>query len=166
MKTIRDGDRYELVVNGERRVVREAEVTASLLTVLRDQLGLTGTKEACSEGACGACSVLLDGVLVDACLVLAGAAAGRSVTTIEAYGGADPDGPLDDVQEALVAGGAIQCGFCTSGFVVAIHDVLTRSPDAAEETVRDALCGNLCRCTGYGRILAAVRSVQQGRSHA
>lgn len=163
MRTFRDDADYGLVVNGESRAVHRAEVGASLLTVLREHLGLTGTKEACSEGACGACSVLVDGVLVNACLVLGASVAGGAVTTIESYSVPDAADSLDDVQTALADEGAIQCGYCTPGLVVTVHDLLARLPDADDATVRAELCGNLCRCTGYGRIVAAVSAVQERR---
>jgi carbon-monoxide dehydrogenase small subunit len=159
-------DPYELVVNGVTRRVDGALVTESLLRVLRDRLGLPGSKNACEQGECGSCSVLVDGVLVCACLELAAAAAGCEVTTVEgvvAAGGradAEPsDALLTDVQRAMVDAGGVQCGFCTPGFVVAVHDLLARVPAPAPLQVREALAGNLCRCTGYGRILAAVETV-------
>ena len=134
---------------------------------LRDRLGLPGAKNACEQGECGSCSVLVDGVLVCACLELAEAAVGCEVTTVEglaAAGGEPGDAALagdvlTDVQQALVEAGGVQCGFCTPGFVVAIHDLLARVPDPGPLEVREALAGNLCRCTGYGRILAAVDRV-------
>ncbi len=151
---------YELSVNGTVRRVVGAWVGESLLTVLRDRLGLVGTKGACEQGECGSCSVLLDGSVVCSCCVLAADAVGAEVTTIE--GLTPPDG-LSDIQQALVAAGGVQCGFCTPGFVVAIHDLLSTRPDATELEVREALSGNLCRCTGYGRIVEAVRIVQRER---
>jgi carbon-monoxide dehydrogenase small subunit len=164
---------YELVVNGARRRVDGALTTESLLRVLRDRLGLPGSKNACEQGECGSCSVLVDGVLVCACLELATAAAGCEITTVEGVGGpgdgADPEPAgalLTDVQRAMVEAGGVQCGFCTPGFVVAIHDLLDRVPDPSPLEVREALAGNLCRCTGYGRILAAVESVVTVRSAA
>ena len=154
---------YALEVNGCRYEVVDAWLGESLLNVLRDRLGLYGAKNACEEGECGACSVLRDGVLVASCCVLAADAADSQVTTIE---GLSPTGSLTDVQRALIEHGAIQCGFCTPGLVVSIHDLLERTPDAEMADVREALAGNLCRCTGYGRILAAVRAVQKERHHA
>ena len=153
---------YELVVNGVTRRVDGAIETESLLRVLRDRLGLPGAKNACEQGECGSCSVLVDGVLVCSCLELATAAAGSQVTTIE--GVAPEDGPLSDVQRCMVEAGGVQCGFCTPGFVVAIHDLLDRVPQPTPLQVREALAGNLCRCTGYGRILAAVEQVVAVRS--
>ncbi len=141
------------LVNGEWR---EADVWpgSSLLSMLRDELGLPGSKNACEQGECGSCSVWLDGELVCSCLVLAGQAEGREVRTVE--GLADGD-RLHPVQAAFVDTGAVQCGFCTPGLVVAVADLLEREPDPDELTVREALSGNLCRCTGYEKILAAVR---------
>ena len=146
--------RVELTVNGERL---EADVWAgeSLLYVLRERLGLPGTKNACEQGECGSCSVYLDGVLVCACLVAAAQAHGRAVDTVE--GLADADGQLHPIQQAFVETGAVQCGFCTPGFVVATADLLARSPNPSDDEIREALSGNLCRCTGYAKIFDAVR---------
>jgi aerobic carbon-monoxide dehydrogenase small subunit len=145
--------KIELVVNGERR---DADVWPgeSLLFALRERLGLPGSKNACEQGECGSCSVLLDGTLVCACLVLAAQADGHEVVTVEAL--AD-GGRLHRVQEAFVETGAVQCGFCTPGLVVAAADLLARAPDPSEDEVREALSGNLCRCTGYAKIFEAVR---------
>jgi carbon-monoxide dehydrogenase small subunit len=142
-----------LTVNGD---VREAEVWAgeSLLTALRDRLGLPGSKNACEQGECGSCSVLLDGTLVCSCLVLAAQADGHEVVTVEGLAGEDG---LHPVQEAFVEAGAVQCGFCTPGLVVAAADLLAESPDPTDDEIREALSGNLCRCTGYQKILDAVR---------
>ena len=139
-------------VNGEWR---EAEVWAgtSLLSLLRDALNLYGSKNACEQGECGSCSVWLDGALVCSCLVLAAQAHERDVRTVE---GLRDDGRLHPVQEAFVEAGAVQCGFCTPGFVVAVADLLQRDPDPSPATVCEALSGNLCRCTGYQKILDAV----------
>ena len=153
-------DPYELVVNGSRRKVEDAWLGESLLFVLRERLGLPGSKNACEQGECGSCSVLLDGVVVCACLVLGVDAIGSHVETVEGLS-ATPE--VAEIQTALVEAGGVQCGFCTPGFVVAVHDLLRRSPDADEMEVREALSGNLCRCTGYGRILEAVRNVQRTR---
>jgi carbon-monoxide dehydrogenase small subunit len=141
-------------VNG---VWEEAEVWpgSSLLFVLREHFNLPGSKNACEQGECGSCSVWLDDELVCACLVLAMQAHGREVRTIEGLKGSDPD-TLHPVQQAFVEAGAVQCGFCTPGFVVAVVDLLTRDPNPDEMTVREALSGNLCRCTGYVKILDAV----------
>jgi carbon-monoxide dehydrogenase small subunit len=145
--------KVELTVNGE---ARETEVWAgeSLLFALRERLGLPGSKNACEQGECGSCSVLLDGRLVCACLVLAVQAQGREVTTVE---GLAVDGDLHAVQKAFVEAGAVQCGFCTPGLVVATVDLLRRTPDPDEDEIREALSGNLCRCTGYAKIFDAVR---------
>ncbi len=147
---------YELTVNGATRAVESNWLGESLLYVLRERLGLYGTKNACEQGECGSCSVLLDGVLVCSCLELAAAAVGCEVTTVE---GIDPTGALTDVQQAFVDAGAVQCGFCTPGLIVATHDLLARSPHPDELEIKESLAGNLCRCTGYGRIVEAVRTV-------
>jgi aerobic carbon-monoxide dehydrogenase small subunit len=143
-----------LRVNGEEH---EADAWAgeSLLYVLRERLGYPGSKNACEQGECGSCSVLLDGKLVCACLVLAAQADGHAVVTVEGLG---EDGRLNRVQEAFVAAGAVQCGFCTPGLVVATADLLARTPDPSEDEIREALSGNLCRCTGYTKIFDAVRT--------
>jgi aerobic carbon-monoxide dehydrogenase small subunit len=156
---------FTLTVNDVERTVAGALVTDSLLRVLRDQLGLLGSKNACEQGECGSCSVILDGELVCSCLELAGAAAGCTVVTVEGLGAPGSE-LLTDVQDAMVACGGVQCGFCTPGFVVAIHDLLERSPRPTDLQVREALAGNLCRCTGYGRILEAVQVVVAGRTGA
>jgi aerobic carbon-monoxide dehydrogenase small subunit len=153
--------RLELTVNGEPHVIEGAEAGMSLLALLRDPLRLTGTKNACEQGECGSCSVYLDGTLVCSCLVLAGQAAGREVVTVE---GLAAGGELDPVQEAFAEAGAVQCGFCTPGLVMAVHDLLGRSPAPDETEVREQLAGNICRCTGYGRILDAVARVVTVRS--
>ena len=140
-------------VNGEQRVADEVWPGESLLYVLRERLGLPGSKNACEQGECGSCTVYFDGVPVCACLVAAGQAEGRTVVTVE--GLADED-TLHPVQQAFVDAGAVQCGFCTPGLVVAVHDLLARDPDPADADIREALAGNLCRCTGYEQIIAAV----------
>jgi carbon-monoxide dehydrogenase small subunit len=127
----------------------------SLLYALRERLGLPGSKNACEQGECGSCSVLLDGLLACSCLVLAAQADGHDVVTVE---GLDGDGELHPVQRAFVDAGAVQCGFCTPGLIVAAADLLERVPSPSDDEIREALSGNLCRCTGYGRILEAVRS--------
>jgi carbon-monoxide dehydrogenase small subunit len=144
--------RVELTVNGERHEtdVWEGE---SLLTALRDRLALPGSKNACEQGECGSCSVLLDGELVCSCLVLAAQADGHVVVTVEGLAEGDR---LHPVQEAFAEAGAVQCGFCTPGFVVAAADLLRRVPDPSDDDIREALSGNLCRCTGYAKILDAV----------
>ena len=145
--------RIALTVNGEPR---EAEVWEgeSLLFALREGLGLPGSKNACEQGECGSCSVLLDGVLVCSCLVLAAQAEGHEVVTVE---GLAEDGRLHRVQEAFAETGAVQCGFCTPGFVVAAADLLAHNPEPSDDELREALSGNLCRCTGYAKIFDAVR---------
>ena len=145
--------RVELTVNDE---LREADVWPgeSLLYALRERLDLPGSKNACEQGECGSCSVLLDGVLVCSCLVLAVQADGHEVVTVE---GLAPGDGLHPVQEAFVRAGAVQCGFCTPGLVVAAADLLARSPSPSEDEIREALSGNLCRCTGYQKIVDAVR---------
>jgi len=153
-------EQYVLRVNGSEREVRDAWLGESLLYVLRERLGLPGAKGACEQGECGSCSVLVDGVLVCSCLVLAAAAVGHDVTTVEGLG--DGTG-LTDVQQAFVDEGAVQCGFCTPGLVVAVHDLLDRRHAPTELELREALSGNLCRCTGYGRILAAVQTAARRR---
>jgi carbon-monoxide dehydrogenase small subunit len=142
-----------LTVNGERH---EADVWEgeSLLFALRERLGLPGSKNACEQGECGSCSVLLDETLVCACLVLAVQADGHDVVTVEGLAGGDG---LHPVQAAFVEAGAVQCGFCTPGFVVATADLLRRSPEPSDDEIREALSGNLCRCTGYAKIFDAVR---------
>ena len=145
--------RIELRVNGEQR---EADVhgAESLLFVLRERLDLPGAKGACEEGECGSCSVLLDGQLVCACLVHGAQADGREVVTVE---GLAADGRLHAVQRAFLAAGAVQCGFCTPGLVVAAHELLARTGRPSDLEIREALAGNLCRCTGYQMIIDAVR---------
>ncbi len=145
--------RITLTVNGERR---EADVWAgeSLLFALRDRLGLPGSKNACEQGECGSCSVLLEGELVCSCLVLAAQAEGHDVVTVEGLAGGDG---LHPVQEAFVKTGAVQCGFCTPGLVVAAADLIGRNPSPSDDEIREALSGNLCRCTGYAKIFDAVR---------
>ncbi len=151
--------RISLTVNGERR---EADLWGgeSLLTMLRDTLELPGSKNACEQGECGSCSVLLDGELVCSCLVLAAQADGHTVVTVE--GLADGDS-LHPVQQAFVEAGAVQCGFCTPGLVVAVTDLLARVPDPGDDEIREALSGNLCRCTGYAKIFDAVRLAAERR---
>ena len=150
--------RIELHINGEpcEADVWEGE---SLLFALRERFGFPGSKNACEQGECGSCSVLLDGRLVCSCLVLAAQAEGHEVVTVE---GLAEDGRLHRVQEAFVAAGAVQCGFCTPGLVVAAADLLERTPDPTDDEIREALSGNLCRCTGYEKIFAAVRLAATG----
>ncbi|OXM61793.1 (2Fe-2S)-binding protein [Amycolatopsis vastitatis] len=151
--------RLNVTINGEDRQADDVWEGESLLYVLRERLGLPGSKNACEQGECGSCTVYLDDVPVCACLVAAGQAEGRAVRTVE--GLADGD-TLDPVQQSFVDAGAVQCGFCTPGLVVAAHDLLDRVPDPSDEEIREALAGNLCRCTGYEKILDAVRAVARG----
>jgi aerobic carbon-monoxide dehydrogenase small subunit len=145
--------RIELTVNG---ALREADVWEgeSLLFALRERLALPGSKNACEQGECGSCSVLLDGTLVCACLVLAAQADGHEVVTVEGLG---ENGRLHRVQEAFAETGAVQCGFCTPGLVVSTADLLEHNPQPTDDEIREALSGNLCRCTGYAKIFDAVR---------
>jgi len=154
---------YTLRVNGTEHEVRDAWLGESLLYVLRERLGLPGAKAGCEQGECGSCSVFVDGVLVCACLVLAASAVGTEIMTVE---GLQPDarGALTDVQRAFVEEGAVQCGFCTPGLVMAVHDLLERDPAPSDLAVREAISGNLCRCTGYGRVLEAVNAAVRVRS--
>ena len=145
--------RIKVHVNGEWKTA-DVWPGTSLLFVLREHFGLAGAKNACEQGECGSCSVWLDGTLVCACLVLAAQAHEREVRTVESLAGEDR---LHPVQEAFLASGAVQCGFCTPGLVVAVADLLAHHPSPDEAEVREALSGNLCRCTGYAKILDAVR---------
>jgi carbon-monoxide dehydrogenase small subunit len=147
--------RVSFTVNGEPREADDIWEGESLLYVLRERLGLPGSKNACEQGECGSCSVYLDGVLVCACLVLAGQAEGSEVVTVEGLASGDD---LHPVQEAFVEAGAVQCGFCTPGLIVTTHDLLRRNPSPTDPEIREALAGNLCRCTGYEKILEAVRT--------
>ncbi|MEC8919742.1 MAG: 2Fe-2S iron-sulfur cluster-binding protein [Actinomycetota bacterium] len=158
---------YGLTVNGRRHEVVDGWVGESLLFVLRERLGLPGSKNACEEGECGSCTVRLDDRLVCSCLVLAAAAADRSVTTVGGLSaGHEAGGSLSDVQQAFVDAGAVQCGFCTPGLLMAVDDLLDHDPDPDDLTVREAISGNLCRCTGYGRILDAVDRAALARREA
>ena len=150
--------RIDLVVNGER-LTTDVWPGESLLYALRERLGLPGSKNACEQGECGSCSVLLDGTLACSCLVLAAQADGHEVVTVEGLARGDE---LHPVQRAFVKAGAVQCGFCTPGLVVAAVDLLAHEPSPSDDQIREALSGNLCRCTGYGRILEAVRSAANG----
>ena len=164
--------RVTFTVNGELREADDVWEGESLLYVLRERMGLAGSKNACEQGECGSCTVYLDGVTCCACLVAAGQAEtanpgnlpdrvlamlahGRRVDTVEGLGGAD--GELHAVQQAYLDAGAVQCGFCTPGLLVATHDLLARDPDPDDSEIREALAGNLCRCTGYEKIIDAVR---------
>ena len=154
---------YTLKVNGREREVRDAWIGESLLYVLRERLGLPGAKGACEQGECGSCTVMLDGRAVCSCLVLAASAVDSEIATVE---GLNADGSLTDVQRAFVEQGAVQCGFCTPGLVMAVHNLLDQNPTPDELEVKEALSGNICRCTGYGRIFAAVDAVVAERRGA
>jgi carbon-monoxide dehydrogenase small subunit len=146
--------RVNVTINGESRQADDVWEGESLLYVLRERLGLPGSKNACEQGECGSCTVYLDNLPVCACLVAAGQVEGREVRTIEGLAEGDA---LDPVQQSFVDTGAVQCGFCTPGLVVAAHDLLNRVAAPSDEEIREALAGNLCRCTGYEKILDAVR---------
>ena len=147
--------RLNVIVNGTPRQADGVWEGESLLTTLREHLDLPGSKNACEQGECGSCSVYLDGELVCSCLVLAAQAEGREVVTVE--GIAPSDGELHEVQRAFVEAGGVQCGFCTPGLIVASHDLLQHNPRPSDPEIREALAGNLCRCTGYEKIIDAVR---------
>ena len=174
--------RVTMTVNGEQRTADDVWPGESLLYVLRERLGLPGSKNACEQGECGSCTVYLDGVVVCACLVAAGQAEGRTVRTVEglatagpaagglaaggsAAGGSAAGGPggggLDPVQQAYLVTGAVQCGFCTPGLIVATHDLLCRQPHPSDAEIREALAGNLCRCTGYYAIIKAFERARE-----
>jgi len=153
--------RVTVTVNDQVRVADGVRATESLLTMLRERLGLMGTKNACEQGECGSCTVYLDGEVVCSCLVAAGQVEGRRVRTVE---GLATGGAPDRVQRAFVEAGAVQCGFCTPGLVVATHDLLARNADPSDAEIREALAGNLCRCTGYEKILDAVHLAAEGRT--
>lgn len=155
-----DSDHYTLDVNGVEREVSDSWLGESLLDVLRDRLGLIGTKGACEQGECGSCSVMVDGVLVCSCLVMAASAVHQPIVTIE---GVAPVGAPSDVQSAFVEAGAVQCGFCTPGLIMAVHDLLERTGQPTDTEIREELAGNVCRCTGYGRIIEAVQRVAVDR---
>ena len=151
--------RLNVTINGEKRQADDVWEGESLLYVLRERLGYPGSKNACEQGECGSCSVLYEGQLVCSCLVLAAQADGHEVVTVEGLAEA---GRLHPVQEAFVAAGAVQCGFCTPGLIVAAADLLEHNPDPSDDEIREALSGNLCRCTGYAKIFDAVRMAAQG----
>lgn len=146
-------------VNGTL-VERMVEDDTTLLTFLREELGLTGTKEGCGEGDCGACTVLVDDTSVNSCLFLALLAEGRSITTIE---GIEQDSELSDIQQAFIDHGAIQCGFCSPGMIVSVSHLLNQNPEPSEEEIRRGMSGNLCRCTGYQQMVEAVQEVAAHR---
>jgi aerobic carbon-monoxide dehydrogenase small subunit len=156
---------YVLRVNGDEHAVADAWLGESLLYVLRERLGFPGAKAGCEQGECGSCSVFVDTTLVCACLVLAAAAVDTEITTVE---GLQPSarGAVTDVQRAFVETGAVQCGFCTPGLVMAVHALLETDPEPTDLAVREAISGNLCRCTGYGRILEAVEVAVAARRGA
>jgi len=144
-----------LTVNGRAHEL-DVPAQATLLDVLRDELGLTGTKQGCNEGECGACTVLVDGKAVDSCLLMALAAAGSEIVTVE--GLAAPDGTLSPLQRAFVEAGGVQCGFCTPGFLMTLTAALRETPAPSEDEIRAAIAGNICRCTGYTQIVEAVQA--------
>jgi carbon-monoxide dehydrogenase small subunit len=147
--------RVTCTVNGATRTADDVWEGESLLYVLRERLGLPGSKNACEQGECGSCTVYLDGTAVTSCLVAAGQVEGREVVTVEGLSGGEG---LDPVQDAFVRAGAVQCGFCTPGLIVTVHDLLQRTPEPTDPQIREALAGNLCRCTGYQRIVESVRA--------
>ena len=149
-------EHYTLTINGVERRVSNAWMGESLLYVLRERLGLPGSKGACEQGECGSCTVFVDNAAVCSCLVMAATAVGTQIATVE---GLNEDGSLTDVQEAFVTEGAVQCGFCTPGLVMAVHHLLEHNDSPNEQEIKEALSGNICRCTGYGRIFAAVDTV-------
>ena len=151
---------YTLTINGLKREVKDSWIGESLLYVLRERLGLPGAKGACEQGECGSCTVMVDGAAVCSCLVLAASAVESDINTVE---GLAPDGSLTDVQQSFIDNGAVQCGFCTPGLIVAIHNLLDSRPAPTDLEVREAISGNICRCTGYGRIFAAVQDVIEQR---
>ncbi len=146
---------YDLNVNGQKRQVRDAWVGESLLYVLRERLGLAGSKGACEQGECGSCTVIMDGQAVCSCLVMAATAIDSKITTVE---GLTQDDSLTAVQDAFITEGGVQCGFCTPGLIVAIEHLLDNNPDPSQLEVKEAISGNICRCTGYGRIFEAVNT--------
>lgn len=147
---------YTLKVNGQSHRVKDAWIGESLLYVLRERLGLPGAKGACEQGECGSCTVVMDSQAVCSCLVMAAAAVDTEILTVEGLG---ENGALTDIQQAFLAAGGVQCGFCTPGFIVAVHHLLDSNPEPSDDQIRESLSGNICRCTGYGRILEAVKIV-------
>ena len=163
---------YSLHVNGQDRPVVDAWVGESLLYVLRERLGLPGAKGACEQGECGSCTVLMDGDAVCSCLVMAATAVGSDIVTVEGLIEQNPTmavtaqaitSQVTDVQQAFITEGGVQCGFCTPGLIVAVHHLLDKNPNPTELEVKESISGNICRCTGYGRIFAAVEAVVQVR---
>ena len=153
-------EHYSLSVNGSQREVRDSWIGESLLYVLRERLGFYGTNGACEQGECDSCTVVMDGEAVCSCLVLAATAQGAEILTVE---GLSPDGELNDVQRAFVDKGAVQCGFCTPGLIVAITHLLENDPCPSESKIKESISGNICRCTGYGRIFDAVQQAIEVR---
>ena len=163
---------YTLRINGQDRPVVDAWVGESLLYVLRERLDLPGAKGACEQGECGSCTVLMDGDAVCSCLVMAATAVGADIVTVEGLIESDPSmaataqtisSHITDVQQAFIEEGGVQCGFCTPGLIVAVHHLLDKNPDPTKLQVKESISGNICRCTGYGRIFAAVEAVVQVR---
>jgi carbon-monoxide dehydrogenase small subunit len=152
---------YSLQVNGKNMLVQDSWIGESLLYVLRERLGLPGTKGACEQGECGSCTVLMNGDAVCACLVMAATAVNSEITTVE---GITSESALTDVQQSFVEEGAVQCGFCTPGLIVAVHHLLEKNPSPSELEVKEAISGNICRCTGYGRVFAAVEATIRSRN--
>ncbi|MEI8069729.1 MAG: (2Fe-2S)-binding protein [Actinomycetota bacterium] len=152
---------YSLHVNGKTMPVQDSWVGESLLYVLRERLGLPGTKGACEQGECGSCTVLMNGDAVCACLVMAATAVNSEIVTVE---GITSESTLTDVQQSFVEEGAVQCGFCTPGLIVAVHHLLEKNPQPSEFEVKEAISGNICRCTGYGRVFAAVEATIRSRN--
>ena len=146
---------YNLTVNGKTHQVRDSWVGESLLYVLRERLGLPGSKGACEQGECGSCTVIIDAQAVCSCLVMAATAIDSDIKTVESLA---VDGALTEVQDAFITEGGVQCGFCTPGLVVAIEHLLSKNPDPTEIEIKEAISGNICRCTGYGRIFEAVET--------
>ncbi|MBO2450426.1 (2Fe-2S)-binding protein [Actinomadura barringtoniae] len=155
--------RVSFTVNGSKESVDDVWEGESLLYMLRERMGLPGSKNACEQGECGSCTVYLDGVPACSCLVAAGQVQDREVRTVEGLGEGDD---LDPIQEAFVEAGAVQCGFCTPGLLVQSHDLIERNPEPSDAEIREALAGNLCRCTGYEKILDAVRLAAARKSAA
>ncbi len=154
---------YKLKVNGKDHEVRDAWVGESLLYVLRERLGLPGSKGACEQGECGSCTVIMDGQAICSCLVMAATAIDTDIKTIE---GLASDGALTEVQDAFITEGGVQCGFCTPGLVVAIEHLLDNNQNPSEIEIKEAISGNICRCTGYGRIFEAVQTAVSTRRAA
>lgn len=152
---------YSLRVNGRTHQVQDSWIGESLLYVLRERLGLPGTKGACEQGECGSCTVLMDDAAVCSCLVMAATAIHSEIVTVE---GITTETTLTDVQQSFVNEGAVQCGFCTPGLIVAVHHLLEKNPNPTELEVKEAISGNICRCTGYGRVFAAVEATIRSRN--